>query len=122
MPKYSKAGKSVLFAAVLSSAAVLAGGAKPTQDFWDYMMEYSDEQGEILDPLEYEQIHSLKDEQDGAETNESQSEGSKSQFGSQFGSQFERQANKASMTKATSLKNTSSSSPSSNVSAKGAAL
>lgn len=118
MLKYSKAGKSALFAAMLSSAAVLAGGAKPTQDFWDYMMEYSDEQGEILDPLEYDQIHSLKDEQDGTETNDSQSEGSKGQSGSQF----KRQANKASMTKTTSLKNTSSSSPSSNVSAKGAAL
>lgn len=114
MPKYAKVGKSALFTVLLASAWVTAGGVKPTQEFWDYMMEYSDEQGEILDPLEYDQIYSLKEEKDATQTDDSQSP--------PLNGQHPAQTNATSMTKTTSLKDTSSSSRSSSVSAKGAPL
>lgn len=107
MPNSAIAIKRALLAALIWSGCVLAGGAKPTQEFWDYMMEYSDEQGDVLDPLEYDQVHSLKEQ------------------GTPVDAATEKQIpleNANSQTKIMPTKFTSSSSQSSRVSVKGAAL
>lgn len=38
-----------------------AAQSSPPQEFWEYFEEYSDDQGELLDPLDYEQMLIMKD-------------------------------------------------------------
>jgi len=47
--------------AVLISLPVVAQAPTPPQEFWDYLSEYGDDNGEVLDPLEYDQILSMKE-------------------------------------------------------------
>jgi hypothetical protein len=37
--------------------------AAPSQEFWDYMAEFSDEKGDVLDPLELDEITATKDQE-----------------------------------------------------------
>lgn len=41
--------------------AVPAIADAPPQEFWEYMAEYADDNGDVLDPLEYDQILSMKE-------------------------------------------------------------
>lgn len=47
--------------AVLIALPVVAQAPTPSKEFWDYVTEYGDDNGEVLDPLEYEQMLSIKD-------------------------------------------------------------
>ncbi|GGY69898.1 hypothetical protein GCM10011613_12830 [Cellvibrio zantedeschiae] len=49
------------FGMVLIGVCVCADAPPPSQEFWEYMIEYGDEKGEVLDPLEYDQILTMKD-------------------------------------------------------------
>jgi hypothetical protein len=40
----------------------MAEGSAPSREFWEYVMEYGDDNGDVLDPLEYDQILSMNDE------------------------------------------------------------
>ncbi len=46
---------------ILITVPVLAGAPAPSQEFWEYMAEYSDDNGDALDPLEYDQILNMKE-------------------------------------------------------------
>ena len=35
---------------------------KPSADFWEYMEDFGDETGNVLDPLEYDQLLNLKND------------------------------------------------------------
>jgi hypothetical protein len=52
---------SYFIGVILLSVPVFADSPKPSQEFWEYMAEYGDDNGNVLDPLEYDQILSLKD-------------------------------------------------------------
>jgi hypothetical protein len=39
---------------------VLAETPALSQDFWEYMTDFDDENGDVLDPLEYDQLSNLK--------------------------------------------------------------
>jgi hypothetical protein len=53
--------KLYFFSALLVAAPVIAQAPTPPPEFWDYLSEYGDENGELLDPLEYDQILSMKE-------------------------------------------------------------
>lgn len=53
-----------LFGAILTSLSVTAQTPSPPQEFWEYLEEYSDDKGDLLDPLDYEQISAMKDEEE----------------------------------------------------------
>lgn len=40
----------------------LAQAPVPSQEFWDYLEEYSDANGNVLDPLEFDQITNIKND------------------------------------------------------------
>ncbi len=46
--------------AVLMAMPALAQAPAPSQEFWDYVEEYGDANGNVLDPLEYDQIINIK--------------------------------------------------------------
>lgn len=41
---------------LLFSVPVLAKTLTPSQEFWQYMNDFGDENGDVIDPLEYSQI------------------------------------------------------------------
>lgn len=45
---------------VLMAIPALAQAPAPSQEFWDYVEEYGDANGNVLDPLEYDQIVNSK--------------------------------------------------------------
>src|SRR6188508_3478203 len=53
-PRYCWLG--LLFVTV----SVLAQVPSPSKEFWDYLEEYGDANGNVLDPLEYDQIINIK--------------------------------------------------------------
>lgn len=50
--------------ALLIATPVVAQAPTPPQEFWDYLTEYGDDDGDLLDPLEYDQILSMKESED----------------------------------------------------------
>ena len=57
-----------LLMAVLMTQATVAHAQIPSQEFWEYMEDYDDGKGELIDPLEYDEIVNLKN--DSGEYNE----------------------------------------------------
>lgn len=49
-----------LLSLLLFAIPVLAEAPVPSQDFWEYMTDFDDENGNVLDPLEYEELSNLK--------------------------------------------------------------
>jgi len=47
--------------AMLIAVTAIADTSAPSQEFWEYMAEFGDDNGDILDPLEYDQIIGMKD-------------------------------------------------------------
>jgi hypothetical protein len=47
--------------AVLIAVPVIADAPTPSQEFWEYMAEYGDDNGDVLDPLEFDQIIGMKE-------------------------------------------------------------
>ena len=47
--------------AMLIAVPAIADAPIPSQEFWEYMTDYSDDNGDVLDPLEYDQILSMKE-------------------------------------------------------------
>ncbi|MES2823622.1 MAG: hypothetical protein V4732_08470 [Pseudomonadota bacterium] len=45
---------------LLFAIPVLAETPAPSQDFWEYMTDFDDENGSVVDPLEYDQLSNLK--------------------------------------------------------------
>ncbi len=45
---------------LLFTAPVLAEA--PSQDFWEYMVDFDDGSGDMLDPLEYDQLANIKND------------------------------------------------------------
>jgi len=41
---------------------VMAFAAAPSQEFWEYMADYSDENGEVVDPLELDEAIAAKEQ------------------------------------------------------------
>jgi hypothetical protein len=52
--------RNYLLGAVLIAMPALAQAPVPSQEFWDYVEEYGDANGNVLDPLEYDQIINIK--------------------------------------------------------------
>jgi hypothetical protein len=50
--------------AMLVAVPVIAQAPAPSQEFWDYLAEYGDDNGDVIDPLEYDEILSMKDTED----------------------------------------------------------
>lgn len=50
----------LLLGACLSS---LAWAASPSQEFWEYMADFSDENGEVLDPLELDEVVTAREQE-----------------------------------------------------------
>lgn len=48
---------------VLVTMSALAQTPAPSQEFWDYVEEYGDANGNVLDPLEYDQIINIKNDE-----------------------------------------------------------
>lgn len=49
---------------VFVTASALAQVSEvPSQEFWDYVEEYGDANGNVLDPLEYDQIINIKNDE-----------------------------------------------------------
>jgi len=46
---------------VLAVPLLVQAAPAPSQDFWEYMNDFSDEDGEVLDPVEVDQMLSLKE-------------------------------------------------------------
>lgn len=62
MPKHMLLSAKLCFiGALLIVTPVIAQTLTPSQEFWDYLTEYGDENGNVLDPLEYDQILSMKE-------------------------------------------------------------
>jgi hypothetical protein len=40
----------------------LVWGTAPSQEFWEYMADYSDENGEVLDPLAFDDVIAARDQ------------------------------------------------------------
>lgn len=53
--------KLYFFGAALIALPVVAQAPTPSQEFWDYIAEYGDDNGDVLDPLEYDQILGMKE-------------------------------------------------------------
>ena len=51
-----------LFVLFFVSVSIWAMQQAPSEEFWNYMFEFDDDNGDVLDPLEYEQLLSIKDE------------------------------------------------------------
>ena len=51
-----------LVIAVLMTPAVIVHAQTPSQEFWEYMEEYDDGKGELVDPLEYDEILDMKND------------------------------------------------------------
>lgn len=49
-----------LLGAVLMAMPAFAQAPAPSKEFWDYIEEYGDTDGNVLDPLEYDQITNVK--------------------------------------------------------------
>ncbi len=49
-----------IFSLLLLAIPVLAEAPGPSQEFWEYMTDFDDENGNVLDPLEYDQLSNLK--------------------------------------------------------------
>lgn len=47
--------------AMLIAVPAIADAPIPSQEFWEYMADYADDNGDVLDPLEYDQILSMKE-------------------------------------------------------------
>lgn len=52
-----------LLGAVLMAMPAFAQAPAPSQEFWDYIEEYGDANGNVLDPLEYDQITNIKNDE-----------------------------------------------------------
>ncbi len=52
-----------ILGAILLAMPVLALAPAPSLEFWDYVEEYGDANGNILDPLEYDQIINIKNDE-----------------------------------------------------------
>lgn len=65
MPKYFLRSPTLFFCgAIFIATPVIAQAPTPPSEFWDYLAEYGDENGKLLDPLEYDQILSMKENDD----------------------------------------------------------
>jgi hypothetical protein len=49
-----------ILGAALMALPTFAQASAPSQEFWDYVEEYGDANGNVLDPLEYDQIINIK--------------------------------------------------------------
>jgi hypothetical protein len=49
-----------ILGAALMALPTFAQAPAPSQEFWDYVEEYGDANGNVLDPLEYDQITNIK--------------------------------------------------------------
>lgn len=65
MPKTLTKKSYLLFFLCLISASVWAVQASPSEEFWSYMLEFDDDNGDVLDPLEYEELLVMKDGGEG---------------------------------------------------------
>ncbi len=52
-----------LLGAILMAMPVLAQAPAPSAEFWDYVEEFGDVNGNVLDPLEYDQIINRKSDE-----------------------------------------------------------
>ena len=60
---YSQSLFYLLMAMFITQASVVYA-QPPSQEFWEYMEEYDDGSGELLDPLEYDEILEMKNNSD----------------------------------------------------------
>lgn len=47
----------------VTASALAQVSIAPSQEFWDYVEEYGDANGNVLDPLEYDQIINIKNDE-----------------------------------------------------------
>lgn len=47
--------------AMLIAVPAIAYAPTPSQEFWEYMADYADDNGDVIDPLEYDQILRMKE-------------------------------------------------------------
>ena len=53
----------------LSGSLVYAADVQaPSAEFWQYLLEFSNENGEVIDPMEFAQLHQLPDNADAQQT------------------------------------------------------
>ena len=54
------------WACCFMTVSALANAPQPPAEFWQYMLEFSDEEGAVIDPVDFAQLESLP-EKDEAE-------------------------------------------------------
>jgi hypothetical protein len=59
--RFLRSSRTCFIATILYAFPAIAAAPTPLQEFWEYMAEYGDDNGDVLDPLEYDQILSMKD-------------------------------------------------------------
>lgn len=52
---------------ILSTFPVMAAAPAPSQEFWDYLSEFGDDSGQVLDPLELDQALTARLDSDSAD-------------------------------------------------------
>lgn len=51
-----------LLSAIVIATPAMAGGLKPSQEFLEYLADYGDENGDVMDPLELDEVLNMKDD------------------------------------------------------------
>ncbi|RYY02982.1 MAG: hypothetical protein EOO53_09860 [Gammaproteobacteria bacterium] len=51
-------------ASMLMALTAIAETPTPPKEFWDYVEEFGDDKGNVLDPLDYDEILNLKENQE----------------------------------------------------------
>lgn len=51
------------FACCALALSAAAQAPQPPAEFWQYLLEFSDENGELIDPLEFSQLDAMQSEQ-----------------------------------------------------------
>ncbi len=65
--------KHYAFSMIFFSAMQLANAtehASFNEDFWDYLIEFSDEDGELFDPVDFSSVNSSEDSSNETQFNE----------------------------------------------------
>jgi hypothetical protein len=60
LKKYLLIQKIIFLGLFFFALPVLAETKAPPQDFWDYMQDFGDDNGDVLDPMEYDQLLSMR--------------------------------------------------------------
>ena len=59
---FSRCGNRIRCGLLVIAVPIMVQAATaPSQDFWEYMSDFSDENGEVLDPVEVDQMLDLKE-------------------------------------------------------------